>query len=275
MFVTHEEFMMRHPPMIIIALVFAFFAHESIGQETALPESAKLTRNTNGNVTAVRIAGQSNHERLAVKPEAIKALSNFQNLESLSLWGTTVTDNDIRQLAGLSNLRLIDLTFTDVTGESLRTLSSLTELVSVRLEGCDVKDEHLAPLADMPQLAMLYLGRSKVTDAGLKHLRGLKNLNLLQLSDCAITDAGLASLGDLPRIQHLWLSKTVRHGDEDLSNLTDKCVDYLTSLDTLIDLRIADSRLTERGLERLRDGLPNANVSTERTGITYLNRNKQ
>ena len=263
---------MRRRQIIVIALAFVFFVDESIGQETALPESAKLTRDGNGNVTAVRITGESNRDRLAVTPEAIKTLSKFRNLESLSLWGTTVTNDDIRQLAGLSNLRMIDLAFTDVTGESLRTLSSLKKLVSVRLEGCDVKDEHLVPLAEMPQLAMLYLGRTKVTDAGLKHLRGLRNLNLLQLSDCAITDAGLASLGDLPVIQHLWLSRTIRYGDDDRSDLTDNCVDYLTSLDTLIDLRIADSRLTDRGLKRLRERMPKAKVSTERTGITYRNR---
>jgi hypothetical protein len=162
-----------------------------------------------------------------------------------------------------------------VTGDSLRTLSSLKKLVSIRLEGCDGRDEHLVPLAEMPQLAVLYLGRTGVTDDGLKRLCKLKKLNLLQLSDCAITDAGLASLGDLPVIQHLWLSKTIRYGDDDRSDLTDNCVDYVTTLDTLIDLRIADSQLTEHGLKRLRDCLPDAKVSTERTGITYLNRSNQ
>lgn len=265
---------MRRSQMIVLALVFAFFADDSIGQEAALPESAKLTRDSNGKVTGVRITGESSRDRLALTPEAIEALAKLKSLEFLSLWGTTVRDNDIKRLTGLANLRMIDLTFTDVTGESLRTLSSLKKLVSVRLEGCDVKNEHLAPLAEMPQLAMLYLGRTNVTDAGLKHIRGLRNLNLLQLSDCAITDAGLASLGDLQVIQHLWLSKTIRYGDDDRSDLTDNCVDYLISLDTLIDLRIADSQLTKRGLKRLRNGLPKAKVSTERTGITYLNRHK-
>lgn len=264
---------MRLSQMIVVALACAFFADESIGQQAALPESAKLTRDGNGHVTGVRITGKSDRDPLAMTPQAIKALAKLENLESLSLWGTAVTDDDIRQLAGLSNLRRIDLAFTDVTGESLRTLSLLEKLVSVRLEGCDVTDEHLPLLAKMPQLAMLYLGRTKVTDAGLQHLRRLRKLNLLQLSDCAITDEGLASLGDLPVIQHLWLSKTIRYGDDDRSNLTDNCVDYLISLNTLIDLQIGDSQLTEAGLKRLRAGLPMAKVSAERIGMTYLNRN--
>jgi hypothetical protein len=151
-------------------------------------------------------------------------------------------------------------------------MASLKELVSVRLEGCDVKDEHLVALGDIPQLAMLYLGRTKITDLGLKHIKQLENLNLLQLSDCQITDQGLASLGHLPRIQHLWLSKTIRNGDDDRSDLTDRSIDYLISLDTLVDLQIADSQLTESGLQRLREGLPKAKVRTQRTGITYRRR---
>lgn len=268
---------MPRSQLVIIVLVIVAFAEHTLAQDISLPASAKLTTDDSGNVTGVRIAGKSNldRDRLAITPEAIESLARFQHLESLSLWGTTVDDDDIKRLAGLRKLRVIDLTFTDVTGASLRTLSSFTELISVRLEGCNVKDEHLAPLAEMPQLAMLYLGRTKVSDAGLKHLRGLKNLNLLQLSDCTITDAGLASLGNLPVIQHLWLSKTIRYGDDDRSDLTDACVGYLISLDTLLDLRIADSELTEGGIQKLREGLPNAKVSTERTGITYLNAKKK
>jgi hypothetical protein len=260
---------MRCVPLLSLAMALACYASQSMGQVTALPDSADVTRDSNNSVIAVRIQGRSDSDRLSLTLAALKEIASFKRLESLSLWGTSVDDDDIERLAGLENLRAIDLSFTDVTGGSLRTLSSMKRLVSVRLEGCDVRDEHLSALAEMPQLGMLYLGRTKVTDAGLKPLRELKKINLLQLSDCAVTDAGLASLGDLPDVQHLWLSKTIRYGNDDRSHLTDGCIDYLLSLDTLIDLQIADSQLTEDGVNRLREGLPNAKVGTERTGITY------
>ena len=60
---------MRRPQVIVIALAFVLFADESIGQETVLPKSAKLTRDSHGHVTAVRITGESNLDRLAVAPE--------------------------------------------------------------------------------------------------------------------------------------------------------------------------------------------------------------
>jgi len=260
---------MRSSQFVIATSVIVALAAPTFAQDRSLPGSAKVTTDDSGNVTGVRIAGKSNLDRVVITTEAVETLGRFERLETLSLWGTTADDDDIKRLAGLRKLRVIDLTFTDVTGASLRTLSTLPELISVRLEGCNVTDKQLAPLADMPQLAMLYLGRTKVTDAGLKHLSKLKNLILLQLSDCRITDAGLASLGDLPRIQSLWLSKTIRFGDDDRSDLTDKSIEYLVSLKTLRDLRIADSQLTEAGIQKLRACLPKAKVSTERTGITY------
>lgn len=245
-------------------------ASNCCAQGVSLPGDAQITRNANGSIAGVQLAGKSNRDRLRVAPETIKVLSKLQHLRSLSLWGTTVSDDDLRQLVTLKKLQTIDLSFTEVTGHSINILSPLKELVSLRLDSCNVNDEHLADLRLMPQLAMLYLRNTKVTDRGLKQLRNLDQIMLLELSDCKITDAGLVSLGKLPAIQHLWLSKTIRNGENDRSDLTDNCVDYLSNLTSLIDLQIADSRITDSSLEQLRNALPNTKVDTTRTGITYL-----
>jgi hypothetical protein len=42
----------------------------------------------------------------------------------------------------------------------------------------------------------------------------------------------------------------------------------------LSELRIADSKLTEQGLSRLRRALPKTEINTTRTGISYLSANK-
>lgn len=246
------------------------FACVVAGQESEFPEAAEFERNAEGQITSLVISADSTSNPIELSDRTISAIAELRELQSLSLWGTTVTDDDIEKFAELENLLLIDLSFTKVTGECLSTLAKLDKLVSVRLEACDVKDAHLAVLEEMPQLAMLYLRRTKVTDIGIRHLKDSESLNLLQLSDCAITDDGLAALGDLPNIQHLWLSKTMRYGKDDRSLLTDECVDYLLTLETLIDLQIADSQLTEKGIERLKKGLPKAKVSTDRIGATYL-----
>lgn len=265
---------MKTISVVASLVVFIWLATDSIARETVLPDIAVVNRNDEGAIVGIRLTGKSNRERLTLSTETIDSLSQLTELESLSLWGTTVGDDDLRKLKSLKQLRTIDLSFTDVTGASLQTLSALENLVSVRFDSCDVTDQHLAELESMPQLAMLYLRATKVTDRGLKHLRFLDQLLLLELSDCKISDAGLISLGDLPVIQHLWLSKTIRHGTDDRSDLTDNCVDYLSTLDSLLDLRIADSRITEPALEQLRRALPNTTINTTRTGVTYLSSKK-
>lgn len=262
--------------LALIASMFVcmVFGTASFALDDSLPTTAQVKWNDKGSIIGVSLTGKSNRERLTITPETINSLSKLVELESLSLWGTTVNDDDLRKLKSLKKLRTIDLSFTDVTGQSLKTLSTLKNLVSVRLDSCDVNDNQLAELESMPQLTMLYLRATKVTDRGLKHISFLDQLLLLELSDCEISDAGLASLGKLPVIQHLWLSKTIRHGEDDRSNLTDNCVDFLSSLQSLIDLKIADSRITEPALEKLRKTLPNTQINTTRTGVTYLSSKK-
>ena len=244
-------------------------------QRALLLNPAGLHRDAAGNVISVHIASESSRKRLEIDKMTLDSISGFDHLERLKLWGTSVDDAAIQRFRGLRKLRGINLAHTDVTGECLRTLSLLPNITSIRMEACDVSDEQLAPLEEMPQVRMLYLGRTKVTDEGLKHLRNLKQLNLLQLSDCDVTDNGLMSLGELPKIQHLWLSKTIRYGRDDRSALTDRCIEYLLSLDTLLDLRIGDSKITEAGITRLRAGLPKTKISVHRTGVTYLSAEKK
>lgn len=264
--------------METVTLVASFLwclmlATASIAEDRLLPESAVVNRNEKGVIVSVELTGKSNRERLAITPEITESLSGLSDLESLSLWGTTVSDEDLRKLTTLTKLRHIDLSHTDVTGVSLQILSTLRNLVSVRLDSCDVTDQHLAALESMPQIAMLYLGNTQVTDRGLKQLRFLDQILLLDLSNCKISDIGLKSL-DLPVIQHLWLSKTVRYGEDDRSDLTDNSVDYLSTLKTLVDLQIADSQITESALAKLREALPETEIDTSRSGITYLNSKK-
>ncbi len=258
----------------LCAIACLIHASACLAQQSKLPRDAQVVRDDKGSVVEVKLVGKSNHNRLAVTPEMVKELSQLRELRSLSLWGTTVNDDDLRQLINLKALQSVDLSFTQVSGQSIKILSPLKELVSLRLDSCNVTDDHLADLKLMPQLSMLYLRNTKVTDRGMKDIRNLDQVLLLELSDCVVTDEGLMSLGRMPVIQHLWLSKTIRYGENDRSAFTDDCVAYLSSLKSLRDLRIADSRITDASIEKLRMALPDAKVDTERSGVTYLSSRK-
>lgn len=258
---------------LVTTITLALFCFSVARSQQPLPQNATVQRDSKGVVTSIRLEGKSDKQRQAVEQATIEAITTYPHLTSISLFGTSVDDDDIAQLSSLSKLQMIDLSFTDVTGEGISHLTKIPALLSVRLTGCRIGDSDLKPLAKLPDIAMLYLARTNVTDKGLKHIRGL-NLVLLDLQSCDISDEGLRTLGDFPRLQNLWLSKTIRHGEGDRSRLTDECIDYLLSLDTLRDLQLADSQMTTAGIERLREGLPNAKVDVTTRGITYLSSKK-
>ncbi len=256
-------------PLLVTLIALALVTHCCFAQG-----QIRLERDGSGKVVSASCTGASNLDRLKLTQRTLDSLAQLNELRSVVLWGTEVTNEDIKKLLPLKQLVSIDLSYTRVTGEVLATLADMPELVMVNLEGCDVDDRHLANLKPMVRLHTLRLAKCGITDDGLKYLRGMKELVHLDLSTCEITDEGLKSIGQLPSIQHLWLSKTVRYGKDDKSKLTDGCVDYLASLKSLVDLQIADSRLTEVGLKRLRESLPNTRISTESSGVLYIDINK-
>ena len=263
--------MLRTVVCILMAIA-ASFPVESNAQEVQLPKGARVMRDQRGNIVHLDLSGKSDFDKAKITPETLKAISTLKALESLDLSFCNVSDDAIPMLKNLKALQSLSLAYTNVTGKSIEHLS--TDLVSLRLEACDVEDAHLKALARMPKLAQLWLGRTRVTDAGLPAIGKLSEWVLLDLTDCKITDAGLPSLGKLKQIQHLWLSKTIRHGEDDRSALTDESIRYLSTLKTLRDLRIADSKMTSEGLQKLRNALPETTINVERIGITYLSESK-
>jgi Leucine-rich repeat (LRR) protein len=227
-----------------------------------------------GKAVSMRLNGNS-AKRVEVTPSIIDDILAFDEAVSLSLFGTSTKDADLEKLAALKSLRSLDLSYTSVTDSSAKSIAQLKNLQSLKLEGTETTDAMLEVVAKLPEISMLYLAKTKVSDRGLKHLSNHKTLNLLDLSSCNITDAGLQTIGKPPILQTLWLAKTVRRGEDDKSNLTDECIDYLLTVDTLIELDIADSRVSEIGIERLRDGLKKCKVSTSSHGVVYVDRQKK
>ena len=227
-------------------------------QETKLPPNARITRNRDGNVLGLDLSGALTVERAKVPRSLLEQVAGISTLERLNLSFSDVSDDALEPLKKLRSLRELNLSFSYVTGKAIRTVSTLQNLLSLQLVACKVTDDDLKALADMPQLVNLCLGETQVTDAGLPRIAVLSELVWLDLRNCSITDQCLRKLGHFKQLQNLWLSKTIRYGEDDRSALTDASVEYLSTLKTLVNLQIADSQLTDEGLTRLRDALPKA-----------------
>lgn len=262
--------MSRCYPLLAIVIVTSGVALAAYVKEPQLPPDAKITRNKDGSITGINLSGRSSADKAKIRPEVLQQISAISTLELLDLSFSDLTDEALGPLKNLRSLKVLNLTHSNVTGKAIRTLSHPPNLLVLKLVACKVTDDDLKALSDMPQLVDLHLQETEVTDVGLPQIAKLSELIVLDLRNCAITDKGLRSLGHFKQIQHLMLSKTTRHGEDDRSKLTDASVEYLGSLKTLVSLDIADSQLTDQGLTRLRNALPRTKIDTTRLGVTYL-----
>jgi len=90
---------------------------------------------------------------------------------SLDLTGSSVTDAGLAQLEGCEHLEFLVLRDTRIGDAALETLAALPALERLNLVGTNVTDAGAARLAEAPKLRRVYVWSSKVTPAGVEALR--------------------------------------------------------------------------------------------------------
>ncbi len=103
-------------------------------------------------------------------------------------------DGELALLGDLEQLVSLHLGGTDVTDAGLAHLAGLASLQRLHLEKTRVTDAGLAHLAGLENLSYLNLYQTEVTDAGLAHLEGLKNLKSVYLWQSKVTPDGAERL---------------------------------------------------------------------------------
>lgn len=145
--------------------------------------------------------------------------SGPEDVVSLDLRETTVTDSGLQHIKELDNLHTLWLSNGSVTDLTLKVLEEnhqLHLLYEAKFAG-----ELRPPKAE--DVHSLFLIGTKITDAGLQHLKGLKNLNSLDLSFTQVTSEGLQHLKRLKNLKSLKLKWTRVSGVEDLRTALPEC----------------------------------------------------
>ena len=96
----------------------------------------------------------------------MKELAGLKSLQSLSLYGTPVTDAGLKELAGLKLTTLVLPFF--LSDRNLKYYLAAIEPITLDLKGKQVTDVGLKELAELKSLQSLDLSHTPVTDAGLK-----------------------------------------------------------------------------------------------------------
>lgn len=165
-----------------------------------------------------------------------------------------------------------------VCDADLALLSHFPEVTKVEL-GQQITDAGLVHLAHLPNLQVLGLSASKVTPAGLARLSHLDGLRVLDLDMCKLRGDGLRHLAQLPALRVLSLAdasldRTAVAQLAELQNvrvlflglcrsIKDNAVKPLSKLEQLQALVVTHTNMTERGLAKLRDALPDTRVESD------------
>jgi beta-lactamase regulating signal transducer with metallopeptidase domain/Leucine-rich repeat (LRR) protein/tetratricopeptide (TPR) repeat protein len=200
----------------------------------------------------------------------LAALKDVQQITTLDLSDSDVTDAGLARLEEMTGLKQLDLNrCANITDAGLTHLKPLKNLRRLSLFGDHITDAGLANLKDLVDLQTLQLfGSDQITDHGLANIAAMKHLKDLNLSGSQITDSGLTSLDDL-KLQGLWLDDcngitdagmpclakmtSLRRLGLDRTQLTDAGLKQLSSLKDLDTLSLDGTRITDAGLANLKD----------------------
>ena len=94
-----------------------------------------------------------------------------QQIHTLNLARTKVSDDGLKAVENLKNLRRLHLENTKITDAGLTHLKNLTNLEYLNLYGTQVTDSGLSELEGLKNLRALYLWQTKVTPDGVEKLK--------------------------------------------------------------------------------------------------------
>lgn len=176
-------------------------------------------RNDAGQIVSLKLG------RADLKPADYPIIGTLEHLESLDLYSTKVTDNDMQHLAGLTRLKTLILNWTKITGDGLAhirnmkdletlevrltkitdkdvpVIAGLKKLRRLKISDTAITDEAVKLIATLPELRTLKLGDTKITDAAIKTLVGMKQLEAVTLDGAEISPAGLKELAQHPKLK--------------------------------------------------------------------------
>lgn len=191
--------------------------------------------------------------RLKDPSDAIAALKDLPVLEQIHLSGCTVGDSDFKDMGILPSVKELDLYDNIIRNTSLEYLSQLPNLESLRLYGYDVRisEAGIQNLSLARSLTTLDLSRTTITDSALAHFPSLQQLESLSLREVPI-DSGCTHLTRLPNLKTLDLCNTL---------VTDETLESFQPNKTLGYLELAHTLVSESGIQRLQERMPDTKIS--------------
>ena len=125
-------------------------------------QNASLTFDDSQNVVGVSFPDSSN--TIPLRDRHLALLQRLPRLRQLRLFGSEITDSQMRYISELGSLQELTLEATSVTDEGLRSIRELPKLSKVELPNCQITDAGLIHVAQLPKLRNLQLFGCPITN---------------------------------------------------------------------------------------------------------------
>ena len=180
---------------------------------------------------------------------ALGAIAGANRLETLVLRNSSVRDADLTALES-NSIDYLALTNTRVSDIGVSELSRLKSLKCLDLCETDIRG---LTLDHLPQLESLHISDTEVGDAGFGKLTRLRKLNNLIALNCPVSNLGLRALVGATSLTELSVDGIA---------IDDRTVDALLQIEWET-LSVSERLVSKKGMQRLRQGLPDALLTEE------------
>ena len=171
----------------------------------------------------------------------------FQDVVFVKLDQTQVSDDDLRIIGKLRRIKTLSLNGTSVSDEGLASIRGL-ELDYLGLIGTKVTSAGIRRLRPPRKGSIVMLADSSAGDEALPNLAGCVHL---ALDGTPITSQGLQHLSGFKILRRLSLQRTA---------VDDEAVPFLSQLTSLVWLNLTDTKMSGEGLFALRNALPKCQI---------------
>jgi hypothetical protein len=193
-------------------------------------------------------------------------LEGMQSLDTLVLENTNVDDDGMASLGKLHRLGMLNLGGTQVTSAAIPRLSTLS-LSMLGLSQTAVDDAAISHLCEMKSFNWLLLNGTQVSGEGLWRFRqALPECDL----DGEYVDLTSWPPGDVPdgawvatlkRLEPLHQEGRLKLIDVSGVEVADRHLQHLAGFNKLQMLDLRETRVTEAGVESLRQSLPGCKIA--------------
>ena len=137
---------------------------------------------------------ECSRDETAFVTEVSDYLNRTASSSGVTIWMETLAPDVLPILATMENLESLTIVGSTFRAGSLRNLRRCSQLRSVCLDGCVVSDATCAELSKIRSLECLQIAGSAVTDKGLRYIGRVRGLKELDLRGTRISDTGLEML---------------------------------------------------------------------------------